>query len=193
MSSRCNQFLFALFYVVFKSSYWGIEAIFNAGESFPPSFLDTYSLSISSMGCKALCIVLYFLILWSICLNSSFFHLRMVPSILQGVQPRYLSLWCDFCYIVWFWIVFSFSYGTVEVLNSVFTAALRFFPQNLSGSKFTEVAWTQRYPCQFLTHFVLDFFNSSWNLLFIKFFSWFLGIFPAMIDITFIFMVYLFF
>ena len=28
--------------------------------------------------------------------------LRMVLSILQGVQPRYLSLWWDFYYVVWF-------------------------------------------------------------------------------------------
>ena len=32
----------------------------------PPSLLDTYNLSTSSLGCKALCMVINFLILWSI-------------------------------------------------------------------------------------------------------------------------------
>ena len=33
----------------------------------PPFFLDIYSLSMSSLECKALCIVISFLILWSTC------------------------------------------------------------------------------------------------------------------------------
>ena len=34
-------------------------------------FFDTYNLSTSSLGCKALCLVISFLVLWSICLSSS--------------------------------------------------------------------------------------------------------------------------
>ena len=45
-----------------------------------PSFLDTYSLSMSPLGCKALSIVISFLVLWSICW-SSLIHFK---SILQG-------------------------------------------------------------------------------------------------------------
>ena len=41
-----------------------------------PSFLDTYSLSTSSLGYHALCMVISFLVLWSICLSSSLVHLR---------------------------------------------------------------------------------------------------------------------
>ena len=37
--------------------------------------------------------------------------LRLVLSILRGGKPRFLSLWWDFCYIVWFRWVFSFSWG----------------------------------------------------------------------------------
>ena len=48
----------------------------------PPSFLDTYSLSTSSQGCIALCIVISFLVLWSICLSSSLVHLRKGPEYL---------------------------------------------------------------------------------------------------------------
>ena len=36
-----------------------------------PSFLDAYSLSTSSLGCNALCMVISFLVLWSIYLSSS--------------------------------------------------------------------------------------------------------------------------
>ena len=42
----------------------------------PPSFLDIYSLSTLSMGCNALCMIISFLVLWSICLSSSLVHLR---------------------------------------------------------------------------------------------------------------------
>ena len=50
----------------------------------PPSFLRTYSLSTSSLGCNALCMVISFLVLWSICLSSSLVHLRKDP---EGYSP----------------------------------------------------------------------------------------------------------
>ena len=37
----------------------------------PRSFLNSYSLSTSSLRCNALCMVISFLVLWSICLSSS--------------------------------------------------------------------------------------------------------------------------
>ena len=43
---------------------------------FPRSFLVTYILSTSSLGCKALCIVINFLLLWSICLSFSLVHFK---------------------------------------------------------------------------------------------------------------------
>ena len=42
----------------------------------PPSFFNTYSLSTSSLWCNALCMVINFPVLWSICLSSSLVHLR---------------------------------------------------------------------------------------------------------------------
>ena len=39
------------------------------------------------------------------------FSSRMVPSILRRVQARYLSLWWEFCYVVWFRVVFLFFWG----------------------------------------------------------------------------------
>ena len=50
----------------------------------PPSFLDTYSLSTLSLGCSALCMVISFLVLWSICLSSSRVHLRKAPEYLSS-------------------------------------------------------------------------------------------------------------
>ena len=77
------------FYVGFESSYWCIDAIFNVVES---SFSSS-CLSMSSLGCKALCIVIIlssdlFLEVFSSSIS------RMVPNILLGWgKPRSLSLW----------------------------------------------------------------------------------------------------
>ena len=60
----------------------------------PPSFLGTYSLSTSSLGCNALCIVISFLVLWSICLSSSLVHLRKGPEYLtRDYYYYYYTLW----------------------------------------------------------------------------------------------------
>ena len=75
-----------------------------------PSFLNIYSLSTSYLECKTLCIVMKFsfsgpfleVLLWSTS--------KMVLSILRGEQFRYLFLWWDFFYVVWFWVVFSFAW-----------------------------------------------------------------------------------
>ena len=47
----------------------------------PPSVLDTYSLSLSSLGCNALCTVINFPLLWSICPSSSY-HFKNGPEYL---------------------------------------------------------------------------------------------------------------
>ena len=46
----------------------------------------------------------------------------MVPSILQRGHPRCLSLWWDLSYIVWFWVVFSFS--AIDRLSIIWTSDL---------------------------------------------------------------------
>ena len=59
----------------------------------PPSFLDTYNLSTSSLGCNALCMVISFLVLWSICLSSSLVHLRKDPEYLtRGTAQVFIPL-----------------------------------------------------------------------------------------------------
>ena len=45
-------------------------------------FLDTYSLSMSSLRCLVLFFVFNFLVLWSICLISSFIHFKNGPEYL---------------------------------------------------------------------------------------------------------------
>ena len=54
--------------------------------------------------------------------------LRMVPSILRGEQPKYLSLWWDFFYIVWLSVVFSFSW---DILFSFIFAYLMVSASNI--------------------------------------------------------------
>ena len=54
----------------------------------PRSFLHTYSLSTSSLGCSALCMVISFLVLWSICLSSSLVHLRRGPQYLTRGRAK---------------------------------------------------------------------------------------------------------
>ena len=54
-----------------------------------PSFLVTYSLSMSSLRCTALCIVVNVLVLWSICLSSSLFHFRNGPENLIRKLPKF--------------------------------------------------------------------------------------------------------
>ena len=73
-------------------------------------FLDTYSLCTSSLRYKALCIYGRFLLPGPFVGVLFCFILRIVPSILRGRQPRYLSLSWNFCYVVTFQIVFSFSW-----------------------------------------------------------------------------------
>ena len=59
-------------------------------SSLPPSFLDTYSLS---LGCNALCVVISFLVLWSICFSSSLVHFRNGPEYLTtGTDQVFIPL-----------------------------------------------------------------------------------------------------
>ena len=46
----------------------------------PPYFLDIYSLSTSSLEWKALCMVNWVLVIWSICLSSSLVHFKNGPE-----------------------------------------------------------------------------------------------------------------
>ena len=54
----------------------------------PSSFLDTYNLSPSSLGCNALCMVISFLVFRFICLSSSLVYFKNSPDYLtRGDSP----------------------------------------------------------------------------------------------------------
>ena len=52
-------------------------------------FLDTYKLSLSSLGCKTLCINMSFLVLWPICWSFSFIHFKYLT---RGTGKMFISL-----------------------------------------------------------------------------------------------------
>ena len=88
-----------------------------------PSFLDTYNPWISSLGCEALCIVTSFFLSSGPFVEVLWSTLRTVLSMLCEGQSRYLSVWWNFCYIVWFRVVFR----SPEVFYLIFFFHLRMF------------------------------------------------------------------
>ena len=54
----------------------------------PPHFLDTCSLSNSSLGGNALCMVISFPVVWSICLSSSLVHFKKGPKYLTRLRAQ---------------------------------------------------------------------------------------------------------
>ena len=79
ISGGCNQSSFVFF---LESLYRCINAFFIAGKSLPHPYIDTYSLSTSSLGCNALYMVISFPVLWSLCLSSSLVHFKKGPKYL---------------------------------------------------------------------------------------------------------------
>ena len=108
----------------------------------PPFFLDSYSLSRSSLGCKALCNVISFLVLWSICWSSSLVHFKNGPKNLTRGYPSRLSLWWYSCYVVWFRVVFSFSlYPLLKFFRS--SLLVWWYPifQSICRFPFLQASW----------------------------------------------------
>ena len=66
-----------------SSRYIDVPTLFSMlANALPPFFLDTYNLSTSSLGCNALCMVISFLVLWSLCLSSYLVHFKNGPEYL---------------------------------------------------------------------------------------------------------------
>ena len=55
---------------------------------FPTPFLDTYTLSKSYLECKTLCIVISFLVLWSICWSTSLVNFKYGPKYLRRKKAQ---------------------------------------------------------------------------------------------------------
>ena len=82
-----------LFYVVIESLYRSVNTVFNAGKSSSTllSWYNTwYSLSTSSLGCYALCKVISFLVLWSICWFS-LVHVKNGPEYQRFLLDNFVS------------------------------------------------------------------------------------------------------
>ena len=73
VSDGSDQSSSTLFYVVFELLFWCLQCwhVF-----FLLLFLTHIVFSTSSLGYKALCMVISFLVLWSICLSSSLIHFK---------------------------------------------------------------------------------------------------------------------
>ena len=84
-------------------------------SNLPLSFLDTYSLSMSSLGHNALCMVISFLVFRSICLSSSQIYFKNDPKYLMRETaevfiPFIFSLVsCSFLVLRYSFLIFSFS------------------------------------------------------------------------------------
>ena len=124
--------VFLCFFLVLKSSYRCIYAIFNAGVSFS-SFLNTYSLSMSSLESKTLCIDIYFLVLLSFCLTSFLDHFRNDIECLTRTILRSLYLWWDFYCRGTLFLLFSIpvwwcSLPITQSTCNLFFSAIWWFP-----------------------------------------------------------------
>ena len=109
VSSRSNQSSSAFSNVLFKFLYRYIDAIFNAGESSPSFFLDTYSLSTSPLGCKALSLF-YSLRVFHISVSCwSFTEVRVTASLLKS--PGLFSVFWPILIMLYFgWSPFDFLF-----------------------------------------------------------------------------------
>ena len=81
-SGRCNQSSSSSFYVIFESVIdLSTLSSMPASPTFP-SFLDICSLLKSTLGCYALCMVISFLVFWSIRLSSCLVDFKNSPEYL---------------------------------------------------------------------------------------------------------------
>ena len=132
-----------LFIYSFRS--W-INSILNADKFSSFFFFDTCSQWTSSLRYKTLYIVISFFFSDPFVEILLSFILKMVPSILGGEQPRYLSLWWDFCYVVWFQTVFLFSWGHLFIFfffHVLMFDGFRFqYCQVFGSSFFTETSYS---------------------------------------------------
>ena len=65
--------------------------------------------------------VMTFLVLWPICWSYSRVHYENGET---GEQPSSLSFWWDFCNVIWFRVVFPFSWSIFFKKNSFISACL---------------------------------------------------------------------
>ena len=92
----------------------------------PPSFLDTWSLSMSSIECRDLSIIINFLFLWSICLSYSLKHFKKDHDYLTRETAKMFILLIRFllhssvskCFLVLRFSFLTFSFMSVWLMVS---------------------------------------------------------------------------
>ena len=105
-----------------------------------PPFLDTYSRSISSLRCKALCLAINFRVLCSLCQRFSIFHFKNSPEyltretaklfiplirfLLQSLVSRFLVL------LRYSFLIVSFISASLMVSASNIPKSLKFNPSS---------------------------------------------------------------
>ena len=109
----------------------------------PSSLIETYHLSTSSLGCKASCIVISFLALWSICLSSSLVHLRKGPEYLtSGTAPVFIPLirFLLFSFVLsCFLVLLKYSFWILYFISSCLMVPASKMPKYLQVSFSTSV------------------------------------------------------
>ena len=106
-------------------------------SSLPLSLLDIYSLFMSSLKCQVLCIVINFLVMWSICLSSSLDHFKNGPNNLKRTTVRVFIPFRRFFYAEfvsrsflvrprYFFLVVSFISTYLLCLLPIFRSSCKF-------------------------------------------------------------------
>ena len=118
----------------------------------PPFFLDTYTLSTSSLGCNALWLVISFLLLCSNCLSSSLVHLKKESRItFERYSPSIYSFdevsSREFC-LEYFLVLLKYSFWILSFICTFFM---------VSASKMTKHLYVSFSP----SVLILSWFGSS--------------------------------
>ena len=92
-----------------------------------PPFLDTYSLSLSSLGCKTLCIISSFLVLWSIYLSSFLVHFKNVTRVTAKVFIPFMRFLLYSLVSISFLVLLKYSFFFLSFLL-VWWCPLPMFP-----------------------------------------------------------------
>ena len=111
-------FLFCLYLCCMYCFWWLWSLSHYIDESMqgsppPLSFLDIYCRSVSYLGCRTLCIVISFLVLWSISVSSSLVRFNNGPEYLTRRRAHVLS---SLLLLLLTWICIN-MYKQIAIIN----------------------------------------------------------------------------
>ena len=135
----------------------------------PPSFFDTSSLSITSLRCKALGIVISFL-LWSICWSSSLVHFKKVSDFLTRGTAQVFTLLIKFLLLS---IVLRYSFFIFAFISALFWWFPLSLLPNICKFSFLRAFWFFLHlALLFLPLFVFFCFSQRRHIFYAKFHSY---------------------